>query len=324
MRIAITGGTGFVGRHIASALAAAGHEVVLIARGCDRTRPEVRRATGMRFVAMGLDCVDDLAQAFAGCDAVAHCAGINRELAAYTYRRVHIEGTRNVVDAARRAGVRRIALISFLRARPNCGMAYHESKWAAEELVRASALDYTILKCGVIYGSGDHMLDHLSRAFHTFPVFPFVGYSDKPIRPNAIEDVARIACAALVDGALSRRTVAVVGPDGLTLRGVLRQVARVTGRRPWMFPMPVWFHYVVGWCVERVMAVPLVSVAQVRMLDEGLAEPGTPCDPLPAELAPRIAFTDAQIRMGLPEPKGFGMRDLRCCRRQAGETSPIV
>lgn len=317
MRIAITGGSGFVGRHIARALAGEGHEVVLIARGRDQTDPTIRQIPGARFFSIDLDDVGKLARAFAGCDAVAHCAGINRQLGAQTYRRVHVEGTRNVVQAARQAGARKIVLISFLRARPQCGSAYHESKWAAEEIVRDSGLDYTVFKCGVIYGKGDHMLDHLSRAFHTFPLFAFVGFEDKAIRPNAVEDVTRIVKASVVDGALSRRTVAVVGPEQLTLREAVRRVARVVGRRPLMFPMPLWFHYVLGWCVERIMNVPLVSVAQVRMLAEGLAEPCPPCDVLAAELAPSIRFSDDQIRKGLPPAGSFGLRDIRCCRPAA-------
>src|SRR5690242_9322763 len=107
--------------------------------------------------------------------------------------------------------------MSFLRARPDCGSPYHESKWAAEQIVRHSGLDYTVLKCGVIYGRGDHMLDHLSHAFHTFPLFAFVGFRDKPIRPTAVEDVARIIVAAAVDGQLARQTVPVFGPETLTL-----------------------------------------------------------------------------------------------------------
>jgi NADH dehydrogenase len=319
MKIAITGGTGFAGRNIARQLAQEGHEVVLVARGRDQTDPLGLQNQGARFFQTGVDDAEKLTRAFAGCDAVAHCAGINRELGAQTYRRVHIEGTRNVVHAAQRAGVRKIALISFLRARPNCGSAYHESKWAAEEIVRACGLDYTVFKCGVIYGKGDHMLDHLSHAFHTFPLFAFVGFRDRPIRPNAVEDVARMVAASLAGGALSRRTVAVLGPEELTLREAVRRVARVVGRRPLMFPMPIWFHYVLGWCVERVMTVPLVSIAQVRMLAEGLAEPLPPCAAVPPGLAPTIPFCDEQILKGLPPTGPFRLRDLRCgCHGHSG------
>jgi NADH dehydrogenase len=313
MKIAITGGTGFVGRNIAQALVSEGHEVVLLARGVDHTDPAVLRIPGIRFVAIGLDDVDKLASALAGCEAVAHCAGINREIGSQTYQRVHIEGTRNIVRAAVKAGVRKIALISFLRARPHCGSGYHESKWAAEEIVRNSGLDYTVFKCGVIYGKGDHMLDHLSHAFYTFPLFAFVGFQDKLIRPTAVEDMARIVKASLVNDAFPRQTVSVLGPEELTLRAAVRRVARVVGRRPLMFPLPVWFHYLFGWCVERVMTVPLVSVAQARMLAEGLTEPLPACDSLPSEFAPTSRFTEDQIRKGLPPAGPFGLRDLRWC-----------
>ena len=110
-----------------------------------------------------------------------------------------------------------------------------------------------------------------------------------------------------------------LGPEQLTLRQVVRRVARVVGRRPLMFPLPVWFHYVLGWCVERIMAVPLVSVAQVRMLDEGLAEPAPPCDSVPPDLAPQTAFTEEQIRKGLPPPGPFSWRDIRCCDGSGSE-----
>jgi uncharacterized protein YbjT (DUF2867 family) len=321
MKIAITGGTGFVGRTIARALISHGHEVVLIARGIDQTCPSIRQLPNARFIAAALDDTDQLAAAFAGCQAVAHCAGINREIGAQTYQHVHIDGTRRVVEAARRAGVGKIAMISFLRARPNCGSGYHESKWAAEEIVRGSGLDYTVFKCGVIYGSGDHMLNHLSHGFHTFPLFAFVGFTDKPIRPMAVADIARLVKASLADGALSRRTVAAMGPESLTLRQAVRRVARVVGRRPLMFPLPIWFHYVLGWILEKVMATPLISIAQVRILSEGLGEASPPCEALPPDLAPVIPFSEEQIRQGLPAPGRFTLRDIRWCRGKSGARS---
>jgi len=108
------------------------------------------------------------------------------------YSAVHVEGTRNVIGSAERAGVSKVVLMSFLRARPGCGSAYHESKWAAEEMVRSSTLDYTIVKSGMTYGRGDHMLDHLSHSLYTIPMFATVGIVEKPIRPLAIEDL--LAC----------------------------------------------------------------------------------------------------------------------------------
>ncbi|HXV42488.1 MAG TPA: NAD(P)H-binding protein, partial [Anaerolineae bacterium] len=241
MKIAITGGTGFVGRHLARALVHAGHEVVLIARGLDHRDEDIRQLEQATFTPAGLGDEEKLAPAFAGCDGIAHCAGINREIGAQTYRCVHVEGTRHVVNAAKRAGVKKIVLLSFLRARPGCGSAYHESKWAAEEIVRASGLDYTIIKAGMIYGLGDHMLDHLSHLLHTLPVFAPVGLQEQPIRPVAVEDIVRILQASLVEGRLSRQTVAVTGPEEIKFSEAVKRVAGVMDKRILIFPLPVFF-----------------------------------------------------------------------------------
>ena len=191
MRIAITGGTGFVGGRLAERLRAAGHEPVILSRrtGASLTGDPAALAAALR-----------------GCDAVVHCAGINREIGDQTYDAVHVRGTQAVVDAARAAGVPRIVMLSFLRARPDGPTSYHRTKWAAEEIVRASGITHTILKAGVIHGRGDHMLDHLSHAFHTFPVFGLVGQHERPVRPVAVDDVARILeAAALGDPGLPTR-----------------------------------------------------------------------------------------------------------------------
>jgi NADH dehydrogenase len=311
MKIAITGGTGFVGRHLAHALVKAGHQVVLIARGVDQRDEDIRQLKRAIFIPVGIGKEEDLVQAFAGCEGVAHCAGINREIGLQTYQQVHVEGTRHVVKAARHSGVKKVLLLSFLRARPNCGSPYHESKWAAEEIVRASGLDYTVIKAGMIYGRGDHMLDHLSHTLHTLPLFASVGINEKPIRPVAIEDVVSIIQASLVEGRLSRQTVAVMGPEEMKFSETVRRVARVLGKRVYTFPMPVLFHYLLAWWCELTMIIPLISLAQVRMLSEGITEPLPICDSLPDDLLPKTLLTDAQIRRGLPEGGSFSLRDCR-------------
>lgn len=257
---------------------------------------------------------DILIRAFQGCDAVAHCAGINREIGTQTYQAIHVDATQNVADAAKAAGVRRIALLSFLRARPDCGSGYHESKFAAEEIIRRSGLDFTILKAGVTYGKGDHLLDHVSHALHTFPIFLKVGMREKPCAPLAVEDLTRILVASLVEGRLTNQTVAVVGPETMVLSEAVRRIARVTGKRPIFLPSPICLHYAMAAIFERTMAVPLESFAQVRILSESLVEPaGFVSSQLPEDLIPRVAFTDDQIRKGLPAQGGFGLS--HCLRR---------
>lgn len=291
-RIAITGGTGFVGRHVAERYPS--QDVVVASR---RTGVDV-------------DDVDALTAAFSGCDVVAHLAGINREIGDQTYDRVHVRGTRAVIDAAVRAGVRKIILLSFLRARPDCDSAYHESKWAAEELVRSSGLDYTILKAGMIYGHGDHLVDHLSHVVQTIPFFATVGLREKTIRPIPISELVDIVVAA-ADGHLSRETVAVVGAETLTMTKAVRRVAAVIGRPVVVIPAPVWAVHLLGVATELTMTVPLVAVAQVRMLAEGVSDAWGEVTRLPADLRPRAAFDREHILAALPPRGGFTLKDLR-------------
>lgn len=305
MKIAITGATGFVGGHLTTRLAGEGHEIVRIARRA--------RDGEADLVVSALDDVSVLTEAFKGCHAVAHCAGINREIGSQTYQRVHVEATRNVVEAARAAGVEKIILMSFLRARANCGSPYHESKWEAEEIVRNSGLDYTIIKAGVVYGLGDHMLDHLSHALHTFPVFALVGLKEKSVRPLAIEDLVHVMRAALVDRRMKRQTIALVGPEEIYLSEAVRRVAEVVGRQPLMFSLPIFCHRLMAHVFERTMKVPLASLAQVRILSEGVVEAASPVVPLPYDLVPTRRFTTDQIRSGLPQPGPFCVGDLRWC-----------
>ncbi len=297
-RIAITGADGFVGSHLAARLRAAGDEVIPLSRrtGFDLARPDIAALT----------------EALQGCAAVVHTAGINREIGSQTFDAVHIRGTQALVAAATAAGVGHISLVSFLRARPDGPTAYHRSKWAAEAIVRDSGLAHTILKCGVIYGRGDHMLDHLSHGLYTFPIFALVGLRERPLRPVAVDDVARILeAAAHGDPRLVDRTIAVVGPDAMLLSTAVRRVAAVIGRSPRYVRLPVAAHVVLARVFELTMKVPLLAVAQVHILAEGAAEPLPDAPPPPDDLVPQTRFDEESIRAGLPPAGRFGLRDLR-------------
>lgn len=311
MRIAVTGGTGFVGGHLAKALSESGHDVVVVARGVD-DRPwarEVLDLPGVTLTPVGIDDEQGLVAAFEGCDAVAHCAGINREIGMQTYEAVHVRGTANVVRAAEAAGVRRLAYVSFLRARPDCGSAYHESKWAAEEIVRSSTCEWTVVKPGMMFGPGDHMLDHLSHAMHTFPVF--LGLGERRVRPLAVDDLVNVLAAALVEGRLPHKTIGLVGPTELCFDDAARLVATVVRKRRLFVRAPIALHYTMARIAEWSMTVPLISLAQVWILEEEVLQPLNAPDQLPADLRPNRAFDANAVRKGLPEPGPFRLRDLR-------------
>lgn len=313
MRIGITGGTGFMGSHLARRLVDADHQVVLVSRGTDHGNAAGLEREGARFHAASVSDRDALADAFDGCDAVAHLAGINLERGDQTYQAVHVEGTEHVVDAGNATGVSKVVLASFLRARPDCGSAYHESKWRAEEIVRGSAIPYTVLKPGVTYGPGDHMVAHVSRSLLTVPVFPLIGFDERRLRPLAIEDLVDLLVAALTTDRLRDTTVGVVGPEELSLRAAVRRIGDVLGRRPLVFPLPVSFHYIGAWLQEKLMRVPITARAQVRILAEDVVEPAPAdvCEPIPDDLRPSRPFSRDRIEAGITDRRRYGLGDLR-------------
>jgi NADH dehydrogenase len=128
----------------------------------------------------------------------------------------------------------------------------------------------------------------------------------------AVDDVARILVAAATgDTRLRNRTFAVLGPEQLSLGDAVRRVARAIGRRPVFARLPVVLHLALARLWEATMRVPLVSIAQVHILAEGVVEASPNAEELPADLVPNTPFSEEVIRAGMPEPGGFGCGDLR-------------
>ena len=301
MKIAITGGTGFIGRHLARELINQGHEVIVIARGLyARNNQPVAGAT---FVSTDANDTEKLQETLKGCDAVAHCAGTSVEDENQTFEQLHVNGTRSAVMAAERANVKKFVLVSYLNVRPNTPSAYYSTKWQGEEIVRASKLNYTILKAGLIYGQGDHLLHNLSNLFRKMPVFATVGIKEKSVRLIAVEDLVKIISAVLVDeNRLSRQTVAVIGPEEFPFSTAARRISRAMGK-PFLLilPFPVLFQQILAWVSERFMPKPLITKAQVQMLADGISKPLPDSEMLPDSLAPKTLFTEEQIQKGLPK-----------------------
>jgi len=174
MRVLITGATGFVGRAVCEAVVREGHSVRGMARGSRSQALETPDA-GMDWFRGSVLSPDDLRRALQGCDAVIHLVGIIGEIGDQTFERVHQEGTLRVVEAALSSGVRRMIHMSALGTRPAAVSRYHQTKWAAEEAVRGSGLDWTVFRPSVIYGPGDGFVNLFARMSRWSPVLPVIG-----------------------------------------------------------------------------------------------------------------------------------------------------
>lgn len=153
------------------------------------------------------------------------------------------------------------------------------------------------------------MLDHLSRTLATFPIL--VGLGPCRIRPLAVEDTGRVLLAVTVGGRLAGQTVVLVGPTQISFDDDARLVAEVTGKRRLFVRAPLAFHSLLARLAERVMTVPLISSAQVRMLEEEVVEAACAPGLVPDDLLPSTPFDIHSVRARLPEPGPFRLSDLR-------------
>ena len=266
--VAITGATGFIGRHVAADLVARGVAVKAI------VRPQSRNAVppGTTPVTTALDA-DSLRAAFSGADAVVHLAGVVAAVEARTYSVVNAEGTRAVATAARDAGARLIHVSSLAAAGPAPASAPHleadtprpvtpygVSKLESERIVNATEdLRSIILRPGVVYGPTDRAVFPLFQAAAR-GVLPLVGRPGAAYTFVYIDDMVR-AIAAAVDRTDADGTVFVGHPEPVTAHALLEAIAAANGRRVRILaiPMPV-THVaaVAGDVIGRIIRKPLL------------------------------------------------------------------
>ncbi|HWK36285.1 NAD(P)H-binding protein [Sphingomonas sp.] len=229
MKLAITGGTGFVGGCLIAQAIAAGHAVRALTR-----RPQPAR-DGVAWVEGALDDGPALARLVEGADAVIHVAGVVNAPDRAGFAQGNIEGTRAMLAAAQAAGVARFVHVSSLAAREPGLSAYGWSKAEAEALVRAAPLSWSIVCPPAIYGPGDmEMLELFRLAKWGIALLPPGG------RMSAIEvsDLARLLLAL---AATDDRLVLDADdgtPGGWSHRAFARAIGDAVGRRVLTIALP--------------------------------------------------------------------------------------
>ncbi|MEO0996053.1 MAG: complex I NDUFA9 subunit family protein [Pseudomonadota bacterium] len=229
LRICITGGTGFVGRHLSARLAAAGHTLLLPTRHPDSARA-LNVLPSVRLLAADIHDRGTLDRLFTGCDAVINLVGILNERRRGDFHRAHVELTAGIVAAAEAAGVRRLLQMSSLRADADDAPSnYLRSKGEAERAVAAAtALDWTIFQPSVIFGRDDSFINRFADLMRLSPLLPLA-------RPNArfapvwVEDVAKAMKHSLTAPATHGQTLQLCGPQVYSLRELVNYIRAATG-----------------------------------------------------------------------------------------------
>lgn len=234
-RVLVVGGSGFVGGHLLARLVARGHRVRAAGRsGAPERGPRFRRIEWIRADVTRESELRGLAE---DCDVVVHLAGVRRESARHSYRRVHVEGTRHLLAEAARAGAERFVFVSALGATLDAH-PFFASKAEAESLVRASGLEGRVFRPAAIFGPDDHFMAPTARWLRRWPVFLVPAGDELFLRPVAIEDVADALTQGVERDDLARETYCLAGPDVLTLEACVRSVAHVLQLRRWVRSVP--------------------------------------------------------------------------------------
>ncbi len=251
--VLVTGALGFVASRLVPDLLGRGVRVIALVRpGRDASRLEAAGAEVRR---------GDLADpalgpaAFAGAGSLVHLAGL-----ALVPR---------FLGAVERAGVRRGVFVSSAGVYTRLASTGADAKRAGEARLRASTLEWTILRPSMIYGRpGDRNLERLLRWVARVPVVPVPGGGSVPQQPVHVDDLVAAIEAALARPVACGREYDVGGPDALTLRALIAECARALGRGAIVIPVPLGPAHRLARLARRIGAPFPVRPEQILRLEE--------------------------------------------------------
>ncbi|HEX8961481.1 MAG TPA: NAD-dependent epimerase/dehydratase family protein [Rhodocyclaceae bacterium] len=281
MNVLLTGANGFIGRNVAAALIAAGHQV----------RP-ASRSHGIDFSRMLTPA--HWARHLVGVDAVINSVGIIGECGSQCFEALHFLAPSALFRASAEAGIRRVLQISALGADESAFSAYHLSKRAADDLLRSLDLDWFVLRPSLVYGRGGKSAELFMRVA-AMPVIPVVGDGRQELQPVHISDVVAVVLRSLA-APEARQTLDIVGPETVPFAEWLQRMRKAQGlpRAP-LLRVPFRIAMALAQVGRRFS--PILQPENLRMLQAGYWADARPLElflgrrPLAAE--PHLFFSDA-------------------------------
>ncbi len=268
MKVLITGGTGFVGKHLVRALLSEGTEVHLLVRD----EKKAVRMFGSDVVVHRVDFYSkkSLSDAFAGSGArvLIHLIGILFEVPSrgITFERVHFEIAKNLYEVAREMGIRKIVHMSALGTSDNSPSKYHRTKRMAEKLLMESGLNYVILRPSLILGPEQKLFKDMDRITRILPVVALPGGGGYLFQPVSVRDVADSFVGAVKKRKWDRKILSLCGPQRVSFRKLLEDTFGLLGRKVLMVPLPKKVMFWTARAVETLIQPPPFSSDQMLMM----------------------------------------------------------
>ena len=219
--------------------------------------------------------LDSFEHAAHGCDAVINLVGVIREYPSrgITFERLHVLATANVLAATQHAGIRRYLQMSALGTRPDAVSSYHRTKYQAEELVRSSGLDVTILRPSLIYGPQDAFINMLAQQLRLAPLMPVIGSGSYRLQPIHASDVARCFALALEMPETIGRCFELCGNNRMTYLQLLDAIALAMGRPAPLKPRaPLGLMKLVIPILQHLPRFPITSDQLQMLIEENICD----------------------------------------------------
>jgi len=230
VEVCVLGGSGFIGRHVCHALAAAGYRIRVATRDRERAKEQLILLPTVDVTSANIHDPAQLAAFVRGADAVISLVGVLHDgRGGRSFQAAHVELARKVVAACREGGIGRLLHMSALASARDAPSRYLRTKGEAEAIVRESGLAWTLYRPSVVFGPGDSFLNLFATLLRFSPVVA-LACPDARFQPVFVEDVAAAFVKGLADLGSFGRSYDLCGPRVYTLRELVEYVGKVTGR----------------------------------------------------------------------------------------------
>jgi NADH dehydrogenase len=265
MKVLVTGGSGFVGRHLCRELKSRGHTVTALSR-----TPSGGDLPGNVEKAIGdVTAYDSLVEPMRDQDVVVNLVALSPLFKPSggdgMHDRVHRQGTENVVQAAEETGVEKIVQMSALGADSDGPTAYIRAKGRAEEIVESSSLRHVVFRPSVIFGEGGEFVSFTRKLAPPY-LTPLPGGGKTRFQPIWVGDLTPMLADAVEDDSYDGGVYEIGGPETLTLAAIARLVNGSEGRPTTVIPVPMGLAKVGLTALGSIPGAPM-GADQARSLD---------------------------------------------------------